>query len=77
MINKNSLDFLGQFYFSLKNNFKQIYQNSNFYEKKFQKLLAIIFNTNQALTFSPQLLSIKIRNIELKILWLIQFGKIK
>ena len=34
MINTNSLGLLGQFYFSLKNNFKKIYQNSNFYEKK-------------------------------------------
>ena len=34
MINKNSLGFLGQFYFGLKNNIIKIYQNSNFYENK-------------------------------------------
>ncbi len=37
MINTNSLGFLGQFYFGLKNNLKKIYQNSNFYEKKISK----------------------------------------
>ena len=34
MINKNPLGILGQFYFNIKENFKKIYQNSNFYEKK-------------------------------------------
>ena len=34
MINTNSFGFFGQFYYGLKNNFKKIYQNSNFYEKK-------------------------------------------
>ena len=34
MIDANSLGFFGQFYFGLKENFKKIYQNSNFYEKK-------------------------------------------
>ena len=39
MINTNSLDILGQFYFNLKENLKKIYQNSNFYEKKISKTL--------------------------------------
>ena len=34
MINKNSLSFLSQFYLTLKNNFKDVYQNSKFYNKK-------------------------------------------
>ncbi len=37
MINTNSLGFLSQFYFGLKENVKKIYQNSNFYEKKISK----------------------------------------
>ena len=37
MINRNSLNILGQFYFNLKENLKKIYQNSNFYEKKISK----------------------------------------
>ena len=37
MINTNSLNILGQFYFNLKENLKKIYQNSNFYEKKISK----------------------------------------
>ena len=37
MINANSLDILGQFYFNLKENLKKIYQNSNFYEKKISR----------------------------------------
>ena len=55
MINVNSLGFLGQFYYGLKENLKRIYQNSNFYEKKFQKLLTMIFSISQVLTFSLQL----------------------
>ena len=34
MINTNSLSILGQFYLNIKESFKSIYQNSNFYEKK-------------------------------------------
>ena len=37
MINTNSLGILGQFYFNIKESFKSIYQNSNFYEKKISK----------------------------------------
>ena len=53
MINTNSLGFLGQLYFSLKNNFKKIYQNSNFYEKKISKT----FYDNLQYKPSPHLLS--------------------
>jgi len=53
MINKNSLGFLGQFYYGLKNNFKKIYQNSNLYEKKISKT----FNNNFEYKPSPHLLS--------------------
>ena len=53
MININSLGFLGQIYFSLKNNFKKIYQNSNFYEKKISKT----FDDNLQYKPSPHLLS--------------------
>jgi len=37
MINTNSLGILGQFYFNVRESFKSIYQNSNFYEKKISK----------------------------------------
>ena len=65
MINKNSLGFLGQFYFSLKNNFKKVYQNSNFYEKKISKT----FNNNFQYKPSPHLLSsiIKYQNKKYRI----------
>ena len=77
MINANSLGFFGQFYFGLKNNFKKIYQNSNFYEKKISKT----FDNNFQYKPSPHLLSSIIKyqkkNTELKILRLSLFGKIK
>ena len=57
MINTNSLGLLGQFYFSLKNNFKKIYKNSSFYEKKISKT----FNSNFQYKPSPHLLSSIIR----------------
>ena len=53
MININSLGFLGQLYFNLKHNFKKIYQNSNFYEKKISKT----FDNNFQYKPSPHLLS--------------------
>ena len=53
MINKNSLDILGQFYFALKKGLKKIYQNSNFYEKKISKTYDNIFKYKP----SPHLLS--------------------
>ena len=37
MINRNSLGILGQFYFNIRDSFKSIYKNSNFYEKKISK----------------------------------------
>tara|TARA_B100000989_G_scaffold63877_1_gene44203 strand:- start:752 stop:2377 length:1626 start_codon:yes stop_codon:yes gene_type:complete len=58
MINKNSLGFLGQFYYGLRDNFKKIYQNSNFYEKKISKT----FNNNFQYKPSPHLLSSIIKN---------------
>ena len=65
MINNNSLGFLSQFYFSLKNNFKKIYQNSNFYEKKISKTL----DNNFQYKPSPHLLSsiIKYQNKKYRI----------
>ena len=65
MINTNSLGFLGQFYISLKNNFKKIYQNSNFYEKKISKTL----DNNFQYKPSPHLLSsiIKYQNKKYRI----------
>ena len=42
MINKNSLSILNEAFLKLKYNFNQIYQNSNFYEKKISKT----FDTN-------------------------------
>ena len=38
MINKNSLSSTNQFFLGLKNSFKKIYQNSNFYNKKISKV---------------------------------------
>ena len=65
MINVNSLSFLGQFYFDLKDNLKKIYQNSNFYEKKISKT----FNNNFQFKPSPYLLSsiIKYQNKKYRI----------
>ena len=65
MINRNSLDILGQFYFNIKESFKSIYQNSNFYEKKISKT----FNNGFEYKPSPHLLSsiIKYQNKKFKI----------
>ncbi len=65
MINTNSLGILGQFYFNIKESFKSIYQNSNFYEKKISKT----FNSSFEYKPSPHLLSsiIKYQNKKYKI----------
>jgi len=65
MINANSLGLLGQFYFNLKDSFKQVYQNSNFYEKKISKT----FENNFQYKPSPHLLSsiIKYQNKKYRI----------
>ncbi|WP_440908506.1 heparinase II/III family protein [Candidatus Pelagibacter sp.] len=65
MINTNSLGILGQFYSNIKESFKSIYQNSNFYEKKISKT----FNSNFEYKPSPHLLSsiIKYQNKKYKI----------
>ena len=53
MINKTSLSILNEAFLKLKYNFNQIYQNSNFYEKKISKT----FDTNFEYKPSPHLLS--------------------
>ena len=53
MINKNSSYNLSQFYLNLKNSFKKIYKNSNFYEKKISR----VYNNNFKYKPSPYLLS--------------------
>ncbi len=65
MINANSLSIFSQFYFDLKNNFKKIYQNSNFYEKKISKT----FENSLEYKPSPHLLSsiIKYQNKKYRI----------
>ena len=65
MINTNSLGILGQFYFNIKDSFKSIYQNSNFYEKKISKT----FDNSFEYKPSPHLLSsiIKYQNKKYKI----------
>ncbi|MDC3062657.1 heparinase II/III-family protein [Candidatus Pelagibacter sp.] len=65
MININSSSILGQFYFNIKESFKSIYQNSNFYEKKISKTYENSFEYKP----SPHLLSsiIKYQNKKFKI----------
>ncbi len=65
MINTNSLGILGQFYSNIKESFKSIYQNSNFYEKKISKTFKNSFEYKP----SPHLLSsiIKYQNKKFKI----------
>jgi len=53
MIKSNSFNIFSHFYFVLKNNFKKIYQNSNFYEKKISKT----FDNSFEYKPSPHLLS--------------------
>ena len=68
MIKKNYLGSANHFFVNLKNSFKKIYQNSNFYDKKISK----IKNNNFKYKPSPYLLSSIIKyqkkNIKLKIL---------
>ncbi len=65
MINTNSLGILGKFYSNIKENFKSIYQSSNFYEKKISKTFKNSFEYKP----SPHLLSsiIKYQNKKYKI----------
>ncbi len=65
MIISNPLGFLVQFFFRLKSNFKKIYQNSTFYEKKISKT----FKDNFQYKPSPHLLSsiIKYQNKKYRI----------
>ncbi len=65
MINTNSFGILGQFYFNIRDSFKSIYQNSNFYEKKISKTFDNSFDYKP----SPHLLSsiIKYQNKKYKI----------
>ncbi len=65
MINTNSLGILGQFYSNIKESFKSIYQNSNFYEKRISKT----FDSGFEYKPSPHLLSsiIKYQNKKYKI----------
>ncbi len=65
MINTNSLGILGQFYLNIRDSFKSIYQNSNFYEKKISKTFGNSFEYKP----SPHLLSsiIKFQNKKYKI----------
>ena len=65
MININPLGILGQFYFNIKESFKSIYKNSNFYEKKISKT----FNNSFEYKPSPHLLAsiIKYQNKKYKI----------
>ena len=65
MINTNSLGILGQFYFNIRDSFKSIYQNSNFYEKKISKT----FDNSFEYKPSPHLLSsiVKYQNKKYKI----------
>ena len=53
MINKNSLRNPNQFFFNLKDSFKKIYKNSNFYDKKISK----VKDNNFEYKPSPYLLS--------------------
>jgi uncharacterized heparinase superfamily protein len=57
MIIKNFTANLSQFYFSLKFSLKQIYQNSNFYDKKISKIKNVTFDYKP----SPYLLSSIVR----------------
>ena len=52
MINTNSLGILGQFYFNIKESFKSIYQNSNFYEKKISKTFINSFEYKPCLLYT-------------------------
>ena len=53
MIRRNFLGSLSEFYIDLKGSLKNIYQNSNFYEKKISK----VDNVNLEYKPSPHLLS--------------------
>ena len=53
MVNKNFLSSLNVIFSSLKDNIKEIYQCSNFYEKKISK----VFDSNFEYKPSPYLLS--------------------
>ena len=76
MINTNSLGILGQFFFNIKESFKSIYQNSNFYEKKISKTFHGSFEYKPSPHLLSSIIKYQNRNIKLKTLLLNQFGKI-
>ena len=68
MTNSNSLGFLGQFYYGLKDNFKKIYQSSNFYEKKISKTFKNYFQYKPSPHLLSSIIKYQNKNTELKIL---------
>ena len=76
MINTNSLGILGQFYFNVRDSFKSIYQNSNFYEKKISKTFKNSFEYKPSPHLLSSIIKYQNKNLKLKILLLSQFGKI-
>ena len=77
MININILSIFSEAFLKLKYNFNQIYQNSNFYEKKISKTLNNKFEYKPSPHLLSSIIKYQKKSIELKILKLNQFGKKK
>ena len=68
MIIKNLTDNLNQFYFNLKKNLKEFYQNSSFYDKKISRTKNIIFEYKPSPYLISSILKYQKKNIKLRIL---------
>ena len=67
IINRFSNKFV-QFYFDLKNSLKEIYQSSNFYDKKISKTKDIILEYKPSPYLLSSIVKYQKKNIKLKIL---------
>lgn len=68
MITKNFAVNLSQYYLNLKLSFKQLYQNSNFYDKKISKTKDITFDYKPSPYLLSSIVKYQKKNIKLKIL---------
>ena len=71
MIIKN----LSQFYFEVKRNLKEVYQNSSFYDKKISKTKDINFDYKPSPYLLSSIVKYQKKNIKLKTLLQKLFGK--
>ena len=76
MIINNFTNNFSQFYFDLKKNLKEFYQNSNFYDKKISKTKDIAFDYRPSPYLLSSIVKYQKKNIKLRTLPQKVFGKV-